>query len=364
MQIVKGMVLFMSKKREYLPQELVIRLSGRTLYRDNALYLLHAASYIEFEFQGQFLEVEMESDGGDEEFQAWIGIYVNDMDKVYRKINLARGIRKYVLWESDEPTTVLIRIVKLSENQYAYTAINKFILDKNAEVFITKEKKKRIEFIGDSITCGFGNEGKAGDRFITETENPLKAYGALTAIKLDCDFTIVAWSGNGIISRVIPKEDNEPNIKELVPEVYPYVDYNLYRRKGWLPVEKYDYESDNCDIVVVNLGTNDASYTRDKMERKKAFQRAYQEFLRFLRATHKNKPIICTAGAMTDLLNHEIKEAVSHVSIEDKDNLLYFMQFTKPEKEDGEGAVGHPSLLRHEKMANQLANWIREQGIL
>lgn len=349
---------------EYFPQELSIRLSGRTLYRGKSLYLLHAASYIEFEFEGRLLEAEMESEGGNEDFQAWIGIYADDMDSAYRRISLNSGNRRYLLWESNETKKVLIRIAKLSENQYAYTAINKFIVDDKAHLRKTEGKKKRIQFIGDSITCGFGNEGKAGDGFMTETENPFKAYGAFTAGKLDCDFTIVAWSGIGIISSWIPPEVEEPNTSVLVPKVYPYVDYGLFMRKGWSPIEINDYDRNCCDIIVVNLGTNDSSYTRNNTERRKAFQIEYQKFLRYLRGTHRDKAIICTAGAMTDLLNHEIEAAVDTVRKADQDGLLYYMQFSQPEVEDGEGAVGHPSILRHKKMAEQLAGWIKKYGIL
>lgn len=353
-----------AEKIGYFPGELSLRLSGRTMYRDKSLYLLHAASYIEFEFEGRLLEAELESEGGKEDFQAWIGVYVDDMDNTCRRINLAGGTNRYLLWESDKTEKVLIRVVKLSENQYAYTAVNKFLADKNAHFQKTAEKIKRIEFIGDSITCGFGNEGKAGEAFITETENPLKAYGALTARRLDCDFTIVAWSGIGIISSWIPPEADEPNTGVLAPKVYPYVDYSLFMRKGWFPVEEYDYAHDRCDMIVINLGTNDSSYTRDNTERRQVFQTAYQQFLRYLRATHRDKAIICTAGAMTDLLNHEIEAAVDEIRKADQDNLIYYMQFTQPEAEDREGAVGHPSIRRHEKMAGQLADWIKKHGIL
>jgi hypothetical protein len=351
-------------KKEFFPEELSIRISGRTLHRDKSLYLLHAASYIEFEFEGRLLEADLESEGGGEDFQAWIGIYVNNMDNSYRRINLKNGNRRYLLWENSSVEKVRIRIVKMSENQYAYTSVNKFIMDENALVQRTSEKKKQIEFIGDSITCGFGNEGNAGDGFTTGTENPLKAYGVLTAQKLDCDFTVVAWSGIGIISSWIPPEVEEPNTGVLVPKVYSYVDYGLFMRKGWIPIEVYDYETDCCDAVVVNLGTNDASYTRDNDERRKAFQTAYQEFLRYLRVTHKNKPIICTSGAMTDLLNHEIEAAVEAIRKADHDEFIFHMKFSQPEADDGEGAVGHPSMIRHEKMAEQLSAWIRKKGIL
>ena len=362
--ILEGKNMNEIEKKEYYPEELNIRLSGRTLYRDRVLYLLHAACFIEFEFEGCQLEAELESEGGGSDYQAWIAIYVNDMDQSYRRINLKRGNIRYLLWERDRPEKVYIRIVKMSENQYAYTAVTRFIVDKDASIRKTPEKRRRIEFIGDSITCGYGNEGEPEDEFSTGTENPLKAYGVLTAQKLDCDYNLVAWSGIGILSSWIPPEAEEPNTDKLISTRYPFVDFELYQKKGWVPNETYDYEKDCCDLIVVNLGTNDASYTRDNTERIQRFRKAYREFLRYLRLTHKNIPIVCTSGAMTQLLCTEIEKVIETVREQDKDELISYMKFTLPYDEDNEGAVGHPSIRKHEVMAEELADWIRKNNIL
>ena len=265
----------------YFPEELSLRLSGRTLYREKALYLLHAASYLEFEFEGETLEVEMESEGGGPDFQAWIGIFINNQENTHQRIPLKKGIHRYPLWESSDRRRVLIRIVKMSENQYAYTAVKKFFMDQGAVTERTREKAKRIEFIGDSITCGYGNEAEPGEGFATGTENPWKAYGALTARKLDCDFTLVAWSGIGVLSSWVPPEAEEPNITRLMMTRYPYVDYELFQRMSWYPIEAYHYAEDSCDLLVVNLGTNDASYTRGHGDRIHLFQMAYLEAVAF-----------------------------------------------------------------------------------
>ena len=355
-----------SDKKEYFPEEVSLRLSGRTLYREKTLYLLHAASYIDFEFEGHLLEAELESEGGGEDYEAWVGIYINDMEQSYRRINLQKGNQRYLLWENSSREKVHIRIVKMSENQYAYTAVNKFIMDVDALIQKTPEKERRIEFVGDSITCGFGNEGQPEDEFATGTENPLKAYGVLTAEKLDCDYTLVAWSGIGILSSWVPPESEKPNTDKLISTRYPYVDYELFRKKGWTPMETYEYERDCCDAIVVNLGTNDASYTRDHAERIQKFRTAYQEFLRYLRLTHANIPIICTSGAMTQLLCNEIEEAVMTVRKTDRDEHIYYMKFSQSNSylEDADGAVGHPSIKKHEKMAEQLSNFMKENRIL
>ncbi len=50
--------------------------------------------------------------------------------------------------------------------------------------------------IGDSISCGYGNEGKSqNEHFSPDTENARDAYGAIAARRLGADYACVAWSG-------------------------------------------------------------------------------------------------------------------------------------------------------------------------
>ena len=349
------------KTKTYLPNELDIRISGRTVERENVLYLSHSAAYVEFELEGKYLAAVFASEGGGADFQAWITVYVNDMEVPYKKFPLEAGKKEYLLWENNTEEKAVVRVVKSSENQYAYAAICNFILDEDAKVTKTKAKEKHIQFIGDSITCGFGNEGGAGDPFLTETENPLRAYAALTAKKLDAEFTLISWSGIGVISSYVDPDVEVPNTGVLAPRLYPYTDYSLFARMGW-EMETYDCSKDNLDMIVINLCTNDSSYTRDHEDRKQAFKEEYAKFLNLLQASYPGTPIVCCSGAMNRLLMSEVCEATKMVT--KPESPVYYYQFTPTRPEDGEGAVGHPSMIRHDIMSTELANWVKEQNLL
>ena len=85
------------------------------------------------------------------------------------------------------------------------------------------EKSRKIEFIGDSITCGYGIEGVCNvDVFNTPQENPFKNYALRTAKALDADYQLVSWSGIGLISDWIPPERDTPDETVLMPQLYPY----------------------------------------------------------------------------------------------------------------------------------------------
>ena len=347
--------------RKYLPKEMNMRLSGRCVEKDDTLYLCHSAAYVEFELEGKYLAVEMASEGGGDDFKAWMGFYVNDMEATYKRFPLDAGTNEYVLWESDTVEKVVIRLAKTSENQYAYAAIKNFILDEDAKTVATAKKDKHIQFIGDSITCGFGNEGGAGEPFLTGTENPFKAFAALTAKKLDADFTLISWSGIGIISSYVDPDVEEPNTGVLVPKLYPYTDYSLSARMGW-EMDGYEFGKDDLDVIVINLCTNDSSYTRDHADRKAAFQEEYTRFLNYLQTCYPGTPIVCCAGAMNRMLMDEVKQAAEAAN--KPGSKVYHYRFTPGVPEDGEGSVGHPSQIRHEKMSQELSAWIKEQGLV
>ena len=349
------------KTKAYLTNELDVRISGRTVERDGVLYLSHSASYVEFELEGNYLAVEMVADDIGEDFKAWMKVYIDDMEVPHKKFSLEAGSKEYPLWESETEEKVVVRLLKSSENQYSYAGICKFILNEGAKVTKTVAKEKHIHFIGDSITCGFGNEGGAGDPFLTETEDPLKAYAALTAKKLDAEFTLTSWSGIGIISSYVDPDVEEPNTGVLAPMLYPYTDYSLFARMGWEMVG-HDFSKDNFDMIVINLCTNDSSYTRDHEDRQQAFKEGYAQFLKYLQSCYKGTPIVCCAGAMNRLLMNEVCEATKLATT--PDSPVYYFEFEEGKPEDGEGAVGHPSMIRHDNMSTQLANWVKEQNLL
>ena len=51
---------------------------------------------------------------------------------------------------------------------------------------------KKFEFIGNSITCGYGNEGRLGEPFLFETENHYYGYAQLTMRRLGTVASIIA----------------------------------------------------------------------------------------------------------------------------------------------------------------------------
>ncbi|HEX4336980.1 MAG TPA: GDSL-type esterase/lipase family protein [Polyangiaceae bacterium] len=103
----------------------------------------------------------------------------------------------------------------------------------------------KLEIIGDSLTCGYGNEGAGpGCPFTYDTEDSYLAYGAVAARALDADLYTECWSGKGMY-RNNGGDTNEP-MPVLFDRTIPTDSSSTWNFSSWTP-----------DAVVINLATND-----------------------------------------------------------------------------------------------------------
>ncbi len=207
---------------------------------------------------------------------------------------------------------------------------------------------RRIEFIGDSITCGYGNEGTTQyQSFTTKNENAYMAYGAITARLLKADPTTVCWSGKGLV------QNYGGDLNDLMPAVYsrvlPYNTTLTWDSSKWTP-----------QVVVINLGTND--FSTGSVD-KTTFATAYSNFVTKIRGQYPDAHIYCAAGPMLagDQLT-KCKGAITSVVDQKKasgDLKIHLIEFPVQLESNGYGEDWHPSVKTHELMANQLAETIK-----
>jgi len=345
------------------------RLCGRTTWQDGVLYLGYSAAFLEFTFRGTKAEAEFVTDRLEEEecHRAWVAVFVNGEGEPTLRFPLTKEKERIVLFESMEATEVTLRIMKYSEA--AFAAVGIAGLEVEGEVLAPPvPKAKKIEVIGDSITCGYGIEGIVEvDSFTTAQENPWNAYGCLVARALDADFSLISWSGNGIISHYVEESVNEPrNDEAMMPEVYLYEDYSaeLRRGKSMADYQKRNFTSYQPQLIIVNLGTNDCSYTRNIPARDRAFVNGYVAFLRQIREVNPEANILCTVGLMRDGANAIVKEAVEKVNAYGDEKVFFKESFMQNGETDGMGTDWHPTESTQRKFAEFLLEFIREKELM
>mgnify|MGYP003253824816 CR=1 FL=1 len=339
---------------------------GRHTWQDQTLYLGHSASYIEFRFKGTKLDVTLVTDlykdteKKEDVYHAWLAVFINNIEEPAKRIELCNNQETFTVFESMLEQEVSIRLMKYSEAAFSKLGFKAISLE--GELFPSPTRKpRRIEFIGDSITCGYGIEGRPNsDLFTTKEENPMLAYACQTAKLLNAEFQLVSWSGIGIITNYVDVTVNEPfPDRWLMPDLYQYTDGELERSLQKSTYEVWDNKRYVPDLVVIYLGTNDASYTRGIKERQEYFANEYRKFLDKVRAKNKDSYILCVLGSMNQELC-EIEERMVSSKQADGDNKIKFLALPLQREEDGLGAHGHPTPITHFKVAEQIALVVKE----
>ena len=196
--------------------------------------------------------------------------------------------------------------------------------------------RRKIEFVGDSITCGYGNRGaEAETAFHTGMEDGWASYAALTARAFGADIHFVGKSGEGIV-RHCSGERGFP-----IPEFYPLASPSL--RAGW------DFSLWQPDLVIINAGTNDAAAGVDPA----ALQREAAGFLRAVRRRNPRACLLWVYGAMNTEAEAPLRAAVGQAAKEDERVLFHRLERVYARPED-RGFTGHPNLRGHERLAGDL----------
>ncbi|MDE6425735.1 MAG: carbohydrate binding domain-containing protein [Ruminococcus sp.] len=334
-----------------------VKYTGRNYYDGKSAWLVQSGSAVEFTVSAKSAEVTITGDhsiNNDEKYRPRYAVII-DGEIVLDEV-LNEKSKTVKLFDEKVSRTADVKIIHLSEANNGAVGVSeiKTVSDSPAPVVPAPEKELSIEFIGDSITCAYGVEGKSAyENFSTTTENFMKSYAYLTAKKLNADYSAVSYSGHGIISGY--SEDGKINTNSLVPSYYKdYGSLNDYA-KPW------DFTKKPNDVVVINLGTNDYSYvSKDFDNRSQEYVDGYVKFLETVRECNPDAYIICTMGIMGGQeMCPLIEQAVSDFSKKNNDKKI--MSYESPIQnfnDDGIGSDWHPSEVTQQKNAYILADKI------
>ena len=340
--------------------------SGRYLDHDGIRYFDYSASGFCFVMKGRRAEAVIlsDSDSWNEANKAVLGVFVTDgddtgiqaiPDEPALRVTLRERETRITLFESDAEKTVCVRVMKFSEAAFGYAGLKLLEIDGDLQCTANKAAPLKLEFIGDSITCGYGIEGVwEKDTFTTQQERPDKAYAFLTAKALGAEVQLCSWSGIGLISNYVdPATINLPDTHWLMQSNWPYTDKWLSLRLGLEP-EVWDGSRYEPDVVVIHLGTNDISWVRGMEERRLEYT---AQLRHLIEAVHRRSPktkIVCCLGIMGEALNESVKEAVELFKKDFPKVCIEFLPYTQQLESDGIGADWHPSAVTHKKAANKL----------
>lgn len=246
-----------------------------------------------------------------------------------------------------------VRAMYVIEGLYRTPEFHAFVLDEGCQLAEpTALSERTIEFIGNSITCGFGTESiKASDPFEESTENHWYTYARIVADSLQARYHCVARSGIGVYRNAGgPREGNRDNMRWQ----YPYTLFNQHD-------EAWDFSTYQPRLVCVNLGTNDFSGGLCDLKR---YEDAYRQFLGQLRSHYPKAKIVMLTGPMLGEKENNEQQAILNKIQEDArrqgDQEVFRFDFSPQRGDLGYGASWHPSKTQQEKMAAELLPYLRK----
>ena len=272
-------------------------------------------------------------------------------DQAPRKVQSMKGETIVRLVQGLPPGEHRLTITYLIEGMYKKPTFYGLLLDDGCGLLDRPTlPSRKIEFIGNSITCGYGIEGDGTEKkFLFSKQNFYYTYAAITSRALQAQCQVCARSGIGIYRNYAGKIPDE-----IMPRIYPHT---FYSTTG----ELWDFNLYQPDVVCVNLGCNDTSVGQyDKVRLTEAFK----SFTQTLRGYYPQAKIVYLIGAIPagKRLNdiREAQEAAIADAAERGDHEVYRMDFTPDDGSLGMGSQGHPSMRRQALMGEELTTFLRE----
>lgn len=227
-----------------------------------------------------------------------------------------------------------------------------FILDKGKVLTDAPAiPERKIEFVGNSITCGYGNEAIGEwQHFSDETSNHYYSYATLTAKALGAIHYSTSRSGIGVYRCYDgPKKGDAINMNT------EYVHTLLYDK-----TENWDFSRFQPQVVCINLGTNDTSTSGADP---KLLQQGYVNLIKQVREHNPNAKIVMLCGSMMN--GNQLKAAKTAMDAavaeikKGGEKEIYQFDFTPHDGSLKYGADYHPSYWQHQKMAGELTGYLR-----
>lgn len=355
-------------------EEVSMKTMGRHFYANERLYLTYSGSEVGFFFSGDHLEMDVYSDKMSimPTLKASMACLVEGDEEPFTRTVLEPGTQRVVVFDraayaakkgveaNSLPEKMALHVIKLSEAAFGALAIEGIFCDDKNQLEALPEKKLKIEYIGDSITCGYGVEGVLEkDEFTTAQENPLKSFSIQSAMRLEADYQLCSWSGIGVISKYIPPEVDEPDTEVLIQEIYPYADLKMQERLKMEPA-LWEFGSFVPDIIVLNIGTNDASYTRGKPDREAHYADTMKKFIGLIHEKNPSAKLVFAYGVMDHTLCPVIAKMIEELKAEGH-NYLYYVELPEQNEADGMGTDFHPSAVTQTKTGKIVADFIHEK---
>jgi len=280
----------------------------------------------------------------------YVAIIVDNI--LYKEFNLDPNIQEYIIYENTDKQFHTIQICKRTEGLIGNIGFGGFKLNENAGTKPVILPEKKILFVGNSITCGYGNEAtNATDAFCAKTENAYMSFASIAARNLQSQYHLIAYSGKGIYRNWADTVFDKETLPYIFKRTLVYDSVNTWNNKNYIP-----------NLIILNIGTND--FSPPLGANKQMFIQRYSQFIDTLMALYPQVPIICANSQMLaepdrSLQIEWLQEIIRLKSYKN----IYFCKFTQ-QGALGYGADWHPNIQQNKINAKELLDIVKECNLL
>lgn len=307
---------------------------------------------IKARFEGTAVDIVLEdvsngTNGNSQPENNYYNVIIDDQQPIVLKLNETDTL--YRIARNLPDTSHTIEVIKRTESSVGESCFSGFrILTGKRLLPLPDKPSRKIEFIGNSITCGYGNEGKSPhEKFKASTENNYLAFGAVTSRKLHAEYLAVCYSGIGVYRNFGGSTGN------TMPVLYDRISPGNARKK-------WNFKNFSPDAIVIDLGTNDF-YLGNNPD-SASFVNGYHNFINTIRAKQPAAKIFCVVGPMMNglswkLIQQYISALVKRHTLSGDTNVYYFALTPC----SGSGSDYHPSVAQHQAAATELSGFIKSK---
>ncbi|MBN2009029.1 hypothetical protein JW960_06770 [candidate division KSB1 bacterium] len=331
----------------FTPDNKLIQMQGRiNCAKPLRPEISNAGAYIRFNFSGTSCALLLDDQNLWGTNYNYISVVIDNQYK--GRVKVTKDQHYYSIASDLADSIHSVIVCKATESQNGYIAFLGIVCKQL--LASPPLPKRKIEFIGNSITCGMGDDTKeipCGTGQWFDQHNAWFAYGPRVARALNADYILNSVSGIGMTRNWNSEGPTMPNVYD---NLFLNTDSTL----------KYDPTRFQPDLISICLGTNDFSdgdnsYDRKELDSTK-FVTDYIQSIKRLRARSPHAPICCLTSPATSRQKNSTLEVylsaiVNYMQQAENDNNVYMYSFSRFFTG---GCSGHPNINDHELMTKEL----------
>lgn len=304
--------------------------------------LIWSGTRVAIDFAGDRLALQF----GPIEGQCVFNVTVNGVTEI---ADLRSGSGARYVWPHALPAgRHRLELFKRSEASKGHVTFHGIEISPEAEVWAAAgpEYRLKMEFLGDSITVGACNEDGATDQWDDyRTHNYALSWAHLTAGNFHADDRVAAYSGMGVITGW-----EKVRAGKIWDKIYPQEESVRQDFKTW-----------QADVVFVNWGENDSSFTEaQKQPFPQEFAAGYVEVVKAIRAAYPQAQIVLLRGGMTGGArdpDYRTQWDLAVGRLEAADARITHYAFTH-------FSALHPRVADDRILADELTAWLKQQPFM